>query len=125
LSSNNPLSGLRILVAEDESLIALELEQMLDNFGCQVVGPVSTVKEVVRHAEQGGLDGALLDVNLRGQQIFEVLVNLPNPGLKLILTSGYDDVTFFPAAFRALPRVTKPFSERELRRICEKVFGNP
>ena len=120
-SANNPLTGRRILVAEDESLIALELESMLQNFGCEVVGPVSSLEEVLEY--HGPLDGALLDVNLRGEQIFKILPKLTNGGLKLILTSGYGDVTLFPAAFRNLPRIAKPFGERELRRICERVFG--
>jgi DNA-binding NtrC family response regulator len=67
----------------------------------------------------------LLDVNLRGRQIFEILPELKKLGLKLILTSGYDDVTLFPPAFRATPRIAKPFDQNELRQICENVFGQP
>jgi len=115
--------GQRILVAEDESLIALDLERMLESFGCEVVGPVSSVAEVLEYATKGSFDGALLDVNLRGQQIFEILPKLENLGLKLIITSGYNDLTLFPAAFHRVPRIPKPFDERELRRICESVFA--
>jgi CheY-like chemotaxis protein len=122
-STQNPLTGQRILVAEDEGLIALELERMLQGFGCEVVGPVSSVREVLDHAIKGGCDGALLDVNLRGQQIFEILPKLEDLGLRLIITSGYNDVSLFPAAFRGVPRIAKPFDERELRRICENVFA--
>jgi DNA-binding NtrC family response regulator len=124
-SAKEPLAGKRILVAEDEGLIALELEQILEDFGCEVVGPLASVDEVLENAERGGFDGALLDVNLRGRQIFEILPALQKLGLRLIITSGYDDVTLFPAPFRAMPRVAKPFDERELRRICEKVFASP
>lgn len=123
-SADNLLIGRRILVAEDESFIALDLERMLENFGCEVVGPVSSVKEVLQHAARGGFDGALLDVNLRGQQIFEILPKLKDLGLRLVITSGYDDVTLFPAAFRKVPRIAKPFDEKELRRICESVFAS-
>ena len=121
--SANPLTGQRILVAEDESFIALELERMLESFGCEVVGPVSSVREVLQHAIQGDCDGALLDVNLRGQQIFEILPKLENLGLRLVIASGYNDVTLFPEAFRQVPRIAKPFDERDLRRICENVFA--
>jgi DNA-binding NtrC family response regulator len=123
--SKKPLAGHRILLAEDEALIALELERMLEDFGCKVVGPVASVDGVLETAERGGFDGALLDVNLRGRQIFEILPKLQTLGLKLIITSGYDDVTLFPPPFRAMPRIAKPFDESELRRICEKIFGNP
>jgi DNA-binding NtrC family response regulator len=122
-NSKKPLAGHRILVAEDEALIALELEQILENLGCEVIGPISRVDEVLETAERGGFDGALLDVNLRGRQIFEILPQLKTLGLKLIITSGYDDLTLFPPAFRSMPRIAKPFDEKELRRICEIVFG--
>ena len=123
-SAKTPLAGRRILLAEDEGLIALELEQMLVDLGCDVVGPVASVEGVLENAERGGFDGAVLDVNLRGQQIFEILPKLQRLGLKLIVTSGYD-ITLFPPQFRAVPRIPKPFDERELRRVCERVFANP
>jgi CheY-like chemotaxis protein len=122
--AKKPLAGHRILVAEDEGLIALELERILEDFGCDVVGPLASVDEVLQRAQRGGLDGALLDVNLRGKRIFEILPTLQKLGLPLIITSGYDDATLFPAPFRAMPRIAKPFDERELRRICEKVFAD-
>ncbi|WP_315744875.1 MULTISPECIES: hypothetical protein [unclassified Bradyrhizobium] len=122
-TTKSSLAGLRILVAEDEGLIALELETILQSFGCEVVGPVSRVSEVLGEAERGGLDGALLDVNLRGEQIFAVLPRLIEQRLKLVITSGYDDATLYPPAFRSLPRLAKPFGEKALRRICEETFS--
>ena len=41
------------------------------------------------------------------------------------MTSGYDDVSLFPSPFRTVPRISKPFDEREFRRICERVFADP
>src|SRR5215470_1613081 len=124
-SPKSPLAGRRILLAEDEGLIALELEQLFEEFGCDVVGPVASVDEVLENAQRGGFDGAVLDINLRDRQIFEILPELQKLGMRIIIASGYDDATLFPAPFRAMPRITKPFDERELRRICERVFGNP
>lgn len=124
-ANKSPLAGRRILLAEDEGLIALELERMFVDFGCDVVGPVASVEGVLENAERGGFDGAVLDVNLRGRQIFEILPTLQRLGLRLVITSGYDDVSLFPPLFRTVPRIPKPFNERELRRICERVFADP
>jgi DNA-binding NtrC family response regulator len=122
--SKKPLAGKRILLAEDEALIALEMKHILEDLGCVVVGPLSSVDRILEDAHRGSLDGALLDVNLRGRQIFNILPRLQRLGLPLIITSGYDDLTLFPAPFRGMPRIAKPFAEAELRRICEKVFAN-
>jgi len=114
---------MRILVAEDESLIALDLVRALEDAGCTVIGPVNRVQDVPVLAKTEQPDGALLDVNLRGNQIFEVLPELQSLGVKVVLTSGYDDATLFPPAYRSLPRVTKPFDERSLRQVCAAHFG--
>lgn len=122
-ASKGPLTGLRILLAEDEGLVALELQEILGDFGCKVIGPLATVDKVLERAQGRDFDGALLDVNLRGRQIFEILPALLALRLPLILTSGYDDASFFPPPFRAVPRLAKPFDEGQLRRICERVFA--
>jgi DNA-binding NtrC family response regulator len=120
-----PLAGQRILLAEDEGLIAIELERMLESFGCDLVGPLASIDQVLEAAQRGSFDGAILDVNLRGRQIFEIMPKLQALGMRIIIASGYEDVTLFPPPFRAMPRLSKPFDENELRRICERIFGNP
>ena len=122
LEPNKSVRDLRILVAEDESLIALDLETMLSAIGCEVVGPFSSLEDIANAARQGPIDGALLDVNLRGRQVFEVVSELLDRGVPVVLTSGYDDASLFPPAFRHLPRISKPFNEAALRRVCATVF---
>jgi DNA-binding LytR/AlgR family response regulator len=113
---------LRILVVEDEGLIALNLELMLRRFGCEIVGPISEVDDVVGAARMHNPDGAFLDVNLRGRKVFDVLPEMMSLGVPCVLSSGYDDPMLFPAAFRDLPRIAKPFDEKALRRACA-AFG--
>jgi CheY-like chemotaxis protein len=128
LENVNPdttVNDLRILVAEDESLIALDVETMLQTIGCEVVGPVGSVEEITKAARSRPLDGALLDVNLRGRQVFEVVSELIELGIPVVLTSGYDDASLFPGPFRHLPRISKPFNEAALRRVCASVFRKP
>jgi DNA-binding NtrC family response regulator len=112
------LSQLRILVVEDEGLIALNLELILRRFGCQVVGLISEVGDIMEAVRKHHPDGIFLDVNLRGRKVFDVLPELISFGVPCVLSSGYDDPSQFPAAFRNLPRIAKPFDESALRRVC-------
>jgi two-component SAPR family response regulator len=117
------LSQLRILVVEDEGLIALNLELILRRFGCEVVGLISEVGDIIDAVKKHRPDGVLLDVNLRGRKVFDVLPELISFGVPCALSSGYDDPALFPAAFRNLPRIAKPFDESALRRVCVE-FGS-
>ena len=114
-----PFEGLRILIAEDNLLAALELEQALRDLGCAPVGPVAQVNEAMGLARLGNLDAALLDVDLRGEQVFAVAEELARQGVPVIFASGYDQDEVFPASFARHPRLGKPYSEDELRRALE------
>jgi CheY-like chemotaxis protein len=86
------LAGKRILVVEDESLIAMLLEMALQDEGCIVVGPASRVAEALELAGDGQhLDGALLDVNLGGEAVFPVAEALASRAVPFLLLSGYGD----------------------------------
>jgi DNA-binding NtrC family response regulator len=113
---------LRILVVEDEGLIALNLELILRRFGCEIIGPISQVDDILSAARAHRPDGAFLDVNLRGHKVFDVLPEMISLGVPCVLSSGYDDPMLFPAAYRDLPRIAKPFDEGALRRACAE-FG--
>ena len=91
-----PLQGRRILVAEDETVVAMEVEGVLHALGCTVLGPAATLPEALRLAEeglrQGGLDAAVLDVNLNGQAAFPVADLLVRQGLPVLFTTGYHEL---------------------------------
>lgn len=104
-------------------MIALGLEDALASFGCEVIGPVARPTDVLKLIEEERIDGALLDVNLRGEQIFSVLPAVLARNIPVIITSGYGDLTLYPEEFRNLPRVTKPFDFTRLERLCVAVFA--
>lgn len=66
------LKGLRILVAEDEYLLADDVRGALANAGAEVVGPVPSVEQAAQLVEREQIDAALLDVNLRGEMVFAI-----------------------------------------------------
>lgn len=104
----------RVLLAEDELLVAMDIEATLQDLGYEVIGPVATVDEVERIAGSAELDGAVLDVNLRGEQVFRALPRLLERGLPVLLSSGYDETTLFPHEFRNLPVLVKPYDGSQL-----------
>jgi CheY-like chemotaxis protein len=118
----NSLSGLRILVVEDELLIALALEDILLSFDCQVIGPVSQVDEALAIARSERFDGALLDVNVRGRLVYPVAEELMARNVPIVFCSGYSDTSIMPPRFRVLPQIAKPYDETVLRRAMESSF---
>jgi DNA-binding response OmpR family regulator len=109
------LAGCRILVVEDEMMIAILLEEALEALGCRVIGPVSKLSDALRMARDEAIDAAVLDVNIRGGQVFEAAELLIARGIPFVLASGYSD-WILPEAMQGKPRLTKPFTMRELER---------
>ena len=84
------LRGRRILVVEDSYLVAQELTEALEREGAEVVGPVATVDDARRLVlETTKLDGAVLDVTLRGEMVWPVADILSRRNVRLIFATGY------------------------------------
>ena len=113
----------RILLAEDELLVADDIEAMLLELGCEVVGPVATVAEVERLTGAEPLDCALLDVNLRGEQVFGAVPALQARKIPVLLSSGYQNPALFPQGFRQLPMLVKPYDRTELAALLRTACG--
>jgi CheY-like chemotaxis protein len=103
------LSGLRILIVEDEYLIAMDLADRLGDLGAEVIGPAGSVAEAlaVVAAEGNRIDGAVLDVNLRNERVYPVADALAAQGIRFVFASGYD-VGMTPAAYAGIARHVKP-----------------
>jgi len=83
------LNGKRILVVEDEAIIAAFVEDILEELGATVVGPAFSVAQALRLAESATLDAALLDVNVRGESIVPVRDILRGRSVPVVFATGY------------------------------------
>ena len=108
------LRGLRVLLVEDEPLIAMDIEEQLRDAGCAVVGPATTMEAALRLAGAGDFDIALLDGNLGGQPVGAVAAALARRGAPFLFATGYGRDAL-PSGFEHVPALTKPFTEAELR----------
>ena len=108
------LQGRRILVVENEYMIAQEIAQVLSSAGAETIGPVATVNDAVHLITSGkSIDGALLDVNLGNEAIWPVVDILMASGVPLVLATGYDLGTI-PKTYARLPYCEKPASGSDL-----------
>ena len=102
------LAHRRVLLVEDEYFIAVELHSALESRGAEVVGPAATVKDALALvAGAGPLDGAVLDINLRGEMAYPVADALLTRGIPFVFTTGYDEAVI-PSRFTGIVRCEKP-----------------
>ena len=118
------LSGKRLLVVEDEAFIALMLEELLEGFGCNVVGVAGTLSRGLAMANDETLpiDGAVLDINLGGEKVFPVAERLTARGVPFIFCTGYG-ADGLPGAFASVPTLAKPYLEDTLRNTLVSRFA--
>jgi DNA-binding response OmpR family regulator len=115
------MGGRRVLVVEDEVLLALSLEDDLHEAGFSMIGPYTTLANALQAARHESFDLALLDVNLHGQAVFPLADELIERNVPVVFLTGYGAADL-PERFRALPRLQKPYEPsllaRELRRAA-------
>ena len=85
------LSGARILIVEDDMMIAMLLEDMLGELGCHVIGPANTLATALAAASDETIHAAILDVNLGAESAFPVADVLRARGVPIIFSTGYGD----------------------------------
>jgi CheY-like chemotaxis protein len=102
------LAGCRILVIEDEMLVAMMIEAVLDEAACRIVGPFGRLSQALKSAQEDAIDVALLDVNLHGEQVFPVADALAARGIPFVFVTGYG-AGGLPLRFKDSPVLTKPY----------------
>lgn len=114
------LDGKRILVVEDEYLIAADLKRALADHGAEVVGPVGDLKRGLALARVGGLDAAVLDINLEGDDAFPIADVLQEAGVRFVFLTGYD-AWALPEAYAETPTLAKPYASVAVVRAVEEL----
>ena len=121
-SNQRNLSGLRLIVVEDEAIVAMLLEDMLEELGCKVVDWAGTVPAALSLAETAEMDGALLDVNVGGTMVYSVAETLAARGIPFVFVTGYGPSHRAAARFPHAAVLKKPFEQVQLERVIKDAF---
>jgi CheY-like chemotaxis protein len=118
------LAGRKILVVEDNFLIADHLCSVLEEQGCDVVGPAPQLAQALDLVRSGqALDGAVLDINLGGQLCFPVAAALAERGVPFVFLTGYNPRGIMPSEFAARPVLSKPVDAGRLIEVARATFA--
>jgi CheY-like chemotaxis protein len=115
-------SGIKVLVVEDEGVIAMMIEDMLEELGCEVVASVAGFAQAREIAARAEIDLAMLDVNVAGQLVFPVAEILRDRRIPMLFSTGYG-ASGLPTEFQNYLLLTKPFSRTELQQKMALMLG--
>jgi CheY-like chemotaxis protein len=118
------LKGSSILVVEDENIVAMDLDSLLCNAGCSVVGPIGTVEEALAAVARCSVDGAVLDLNLHGKSAFPIMDALACATIPFIIVTGYSRAAI-PARFRRCGYIEKPYGHAPLLETLAVALNRP
>ena len=123
MATSSSLKGLRILVVEDEAIIAFNIQGMLESFGCGVVEVASNLHRGLAIAcnETARLDAAVLDINLGGEQVYPVAEHLRMRGVPFIFSTAYGRDARAPS-FANVPTLNKPYPPEDLEDLLVSVL---
>jgi PAS domain S-box-containing protein len=114
----------RILVVEDEALVALQLQNDLEEAGHQIVGPARSLKHGLMLASQERIDAALLDVRLGRETSAAIADQLLARNIPFAFATGYSDTSLLPEHLREAPKLSKPYVTTELRYLLDGLIGD-
>lgn len=114
--------ALRILLVEDDLLIAMEMEDFLREQGCEIVGPFARLADAMEAGATETLDGAVVDLNLRGELSFPLIELLQRRQIPVILCSGYVDLPEIKEQLKGTATLSKPCNHDKLLTLMKKQF---
>ncbi len=116
------LLGRRVLIVEDEMLIAMLMEDMLVDLGCKPVGPAGDIQSALRLAVEEAVDVAILDVNLNGKSSYPVADALAARAIPFIFATGYG-ANGLSDRYSHFPTLQKPFQQRDLAEVLRQTLS--
>jgi CheY-like chemotaxis protein len=121
MKSRDP-RGLRVLIVEDEMLVAMDIAGLLQDIGCRVIGPAGTLAAALPLAREEELDAAILDVNLENKGVEPVAAELARRNVPFVFATGYvrEDL---PPRFRDRPVLEKPFTREDIEAAIWAMCG--
>lgn len=118
---NKPGCGRKVLVVEDEMMVAWLLEDLLAELGYAIVGPAASINQALAMIETEAIDVAVLDVNLNGEMSYPIADALAARGVPFVFVTGYDKARMLDG-YRCFPVLQKPFYRSELSDTLAKLL---
>ncbi len=115
------LSGRRVLIIEDEPVVAMLLEDMLSDLGLTVAGRARTLDRALQ-ADAGRCDAAVMDINLQGEKSYAAAERLAGAGVPIVFVTGYTRERP-PAPLSGAPILLKPYGIHELAEALHRAMG--
>ena len=113
-SDTPPLAGRRVLVVEDNFVLAESMRWALESLGAAVVGPAPTSRRALELLEEGGVHAAILDIDLQGKSSAPVAEHLREIGLPFLFLTGYESASLLPEDLHGVRCLSKPVDPEDL-----------
>lgn len=113
-NQDNPMAGLKVLIVEDEGAIALLMEDMLMELGCEIAGSAARVETAMEMIESCPIDLAILDLNIAGKSAYPLAEALAGRNIGFLFSTGYGGVGI-KDDYQDRLVLQKPFTQRDLK----------
>ena len=123
-NDGRPWHGGRVLVCDDNLLMADVVAEFLRECGLKPMGPVGHLESAMQMARERALDGAILDINMAGRPCFPICAILSARRIPFVFLTGYPEAGI-PVEYRGTGLITKPFEPTEMKEVLAHMLGLP